>query len=110
MPHEPDRRNRRTIDGVLVAGAAFVIGLGAVIAEPAPAEDEEVEQALVTLLGWAPAVWRAAVLGNRTCARGLGTAEACRPKCCRDAYQRSRREQLVRSEAEQRRVAGAYRF
>lgn len=63
MPHEPGRRNRRTIDGVLMAGGAFVFGLGAVIAESAPAADEEVEQALVTLLGWAPAVWRAAVLG-----------------------------------------------
>jgi glycosyltransferase 2 family protein len=63
MPHEPGRRNRRTIDGVLLAGGAFFVGLGAVIAESASAEDEEVEQALVILLGWAPVVWRAAVLG-----------------------------------------------
>ena len=53
MRHEPGRRNRRTIDAVLLAGAAFVVVLGAVIAESASAEDEQVEQALVTLLGWA---------------------------------------------------------
>ena len=38
---------------MLLAGAAFVVVLGAVIAESASAEDEQVEQALVTLLGWA---------------------------------------------------------
>jgi uncharacterized membrane protein YbhN (UPF0104 family)/tRNA A-37 threonylcarbamoyl transferase component Bud32 len=62
MPAEPGRRNRRTIDAVLLAVGAFVVGLGAVIAESASAEDEDVEQALVTVLGWAPAVWRAALL------------------------------------------------
>ena len=41
----------------------FVVGLGAVIAESASAEDEEVEQALVTVLGWAPALWRVVLLG-----------------------------------------------
>lgn len=54
MPHAPGRRNRRTIDGVLLAGGAFVFGLGAVVVESASAEDEEVGQALVTSLGWAP--------------------------------------------------------
>ena len=63
LPHEPGRRNRRTIDAVLLAAGAFVVGLAAVIAESASAEEVELEQALVTVLGWAPAVWRAAVLG-----------------------------------------------
>jgi uncharacterized membrane protein YbhN (UPF0104 family)/tRNA A-37 threonylcarbamoyl transferase component Bud32 len=58
---EPGRRNRRTIDGVLLAVGALVVGLGAVIAESASAEDEDVEQALVTVLGWAPALWRVAL-------------------------------------------------
>jgi glycosyltransferase 2 family protein len=62
-PAEPGRRNRRTIDGVLLAVGAFVVGLGAVVAEEASAEDLAVERALVTLLGWAPAFWRIALLG-----------------------------------------------
>jgi uncharacterized membrane protein YbhN (UPF0104 family)/tRNA A-37 threonylcarbamoyl transferase component Bud32 len=62
-PAEAGRRNRRTIDAVLLAVGAIVVGLGAVISESAPAQDKEVEQALVTVLGWAPAVWRAALLG-----------------------------------------------
>jgi glycosyltransferase 2 family protein len=48
---------------VLLAAAAPVVALGAVIAESASAEDESVEQALVTVLGWAPGVWRAALVG-----------------------------------------------
>jgi glycosyltransferase 2 family protein len=60
---EPGRRNRRTIDAVLLALGAFLVGLAAVLAESAAAEDEEVGQALVTVLGWAPAVWRAALVG-----------------------------------------------
>jgi uncharacterized membrane protein YbhN (UPF0104 family)/tRNA A-37 threonylcarbamoyl transferase component Bud32 len=61
-PAEPGRRNRRSIDGVLLALGALVVGLAAVIAESASAQDEDVEQAVVTLLGWAPAVWRIALL------------------------------------------------
>ena len=60
---EPGRRNRRTIDAVLLALGAVLVGLGAVIAESAAADDEDVGQALVTVLGWAPAVWRAALVG-----------------------------------------------
>jgi glycosyltransferase 2 family protein len=55
---EPGRRNRRTIDGVLLAAGAIVIGLAAVIASSAPAQDEDVAQALVTVLGWAEVLWR----------------------------------------------------
>ena len=48
---------------MLLALGAFLVGLGAVIAESASADDEDVGQALVTVLGWAPAVWRAALVG-----------------------------------------------
>jgi uncharacterized membrane protein YbhN (UPF0104 family)/tRNA A-37 threonylcarbamoyl transferase component Bud32 len=61
---ETGRRNRRTIDAVLVAAGAFVVGLAAVIAESASAEDERVGRAVVAVLGWAPAVWRVALLGT----------------------------------------------
>jgi hypothetical protein len=60
---EPGRRNRRSIDGVLLAAGALVVGLGAVIAETAPTEDDDVAQALVTVLGWAPALWRIGLVG-----------------------------------------------
>ena len=60
---EPGRRNRRTIDAFLLGGGALVVGLGAVIATSAEAEDSDVGQALVTVLGWAPAIWRTALLG-----------------------------------------------
>jgi uncharacterized membrane protein YbhN (UPF0104 family)/tRNA A-37 threonylcarbamoyl transferase component Bud32 len=55
---EPGRRNRRTIDSVVLAAAAIVLGLSAVIASQAPGNDEDVAQALETVLGWAGAVWR----------------------------------------------------
>jgi hypothetical protein len=55
---EPGRRNRRTIDGVVLAAGATVTGLAAVIASSAPAEDEDVAQALITVLGWAEVLWR----------------------------------------------------
>jgi glycosyltransferase 2 family protein len=62
VPDEPGRRNRRTIDGVLVAVAAVLVGLEAVVARSAPATDEEIGQAVATLLGWAPGLWRAVVV------------------------------------------------
>jgi hypothetical protein len=55
---EPGRRNRRTIDGVVLEAGAIVTGLAAVIASSAPAEDEDVAQALITVLGWAEVLWR----------------------------------------------------
>jgi glycosyltransferase 2 family protein len=61
---EPGRRNRRTIDGVLVAIAAVLAGLAGVVARSAPAVDEETGQAVATVLGWAPGLWRAALLGT----------------------------------------------
>ena len=55
---EPGRRNRRTIDSVLLAAASLLVGLSAVIASSAPGHDEDVAQALATVLGWAGAMWR----------------------------------------------------
>ena len=55
---EPGRRNRRTIDSVLLVAASLLVGLSAVIASSAPGHDEDVAQALATVLGWAGAVWR----------------------------------------------------
>jgi uncharacterized membrane protein YbhN (UPF0104 family)/tRNA A-37 threonylcarbamoyl transferase component Bud32 len=55
---EPGRRNRRTIDSVFLAAASLLVGLSAVIASSAPEHDEDVAQALGTVLGWAGAVWR----------------------------------------------------
>jgi uncharacterized membrane protein YbhN (UPF0104 family)/tRNA A-37 threonylcarbamoyl transferase component Bud32 len=60
---EPGRRNRRTIDSVFLLGAAVVIGLSAVIASSAEAQDRDVAQALITVFGWAGALWRAAYFG-----------------------------------------------
>ena len=64
MPAEPGRRNRRTIDGVLVAGAAILAGLAAVVARSAPGVDEEIGEAVATVLGWAPGFWRAVLLAT----------------------------------------------
>jgi uncharacterized membrane protein YbhN (UPF0104 family)/tRNA A-37 threonylcarbamoyl transferase component Bud32 len=55
---EPSRRNRRTVDSLVLATAALVIGLSAVIASAAPKHDEAVAHALTTVLGWAGGFWR----------------------------------------------------
>jgi glycosyltransferase 2 family protein len=55
---EPGRRNRRTIDGLLLAWAAVVIGLTAAVASNASEEDSAVADALHTVLGWADSFWR----------------------------------------------------
>ena len=60
---EPGRRNRRTIDSAFLLLAAIVIGLSAVIASSAPAQDRDVGQALTTVFGWAGALWRTAFFG-----------------------------------------------
>ena len=57
-PAEPGRRNRRTVDGVLLGAAAIVVGLTAVIARSEPVHDEAVAQALMTVLAWADPLWR----------------------------------------------------
>jgi uncharacterized membrane protein YbhN (UPF0104 family)/tRNA A-37 threonylcarbamoyl transferase component Bud32 len=63
-PAERGRRNRRTIDGVLVAITAILAGLAVVAARSAREVDEEVGRAVAMVLGWAPGFWRAAVLGS----------------------------------------------
>jgi uncharacterized membrane protein YbhN (UPF0104 family)/tRNA A-37 threonylcarbamoyl transferase component Bud32 len=65
--HEAGRRNRRTVDGLLLGSMVLLTSLAATIAHSAPSEDQAVGQALVTVLGWAESVCRAAVL----CALGL---------------------------------------
>ncbi len=60
---EPGRRNRRTIDSVLLMAAAIVVGLSAATASSARGHDEDVAEALTTVLGWAGALWRAAFFG-----------------------------------------------
>ena len=57
---EPGRRNRRTIDSVLLFWAAIVVGLSAAVAASAPAQDRRVAQALRTVFDWAGAFWRVA--------------------------------------------------
>jgi glycosyltransferase 2 family protein len=57
---EHGRRNRRTIDGVLLAGGAIVLGLAAAVASAAKTQDDQVAQALVTVFSWADGFWRAA--------------------------------------------------
>ncbi len=57
------RRNRRTIDAVLLAAGALITGLAAVLAASAPETDEAVAEALTTILGWAEPFWRIAFLG-----------------------------------------------
>jgi uncharacterized protein (TIRG00374 family) len=67
---EPGRRNRRTIDSVFLAAAALVVGLSAVIASSARDHDEEIAQALATVLGWAAPFWRTVFV----CGLGLALA------------------------------------
>jgi glycosyltransferase 2 family protein len=55
---EAGRRNRRTIDGVLLAAGAIVLGLAAAAASQAEVQDEQVGKAIVTVLGWADPLWR----------------------------------------------------
>ena len=60
---EPGRRNRRLIDAASLLLAAIVIGLTAVVASSAKRRDEDVAQALQTVLAWADSLWRLAFVG-----------------------------------------------
>jgi glycosyltransferase 2 family protein len=62
-PIEPGRRNRRTIDGVLLGVGALLLGLAGELAASAPAIDRDIADALTTIFGWANAVWRTVFLG-----------------------------------------------
>ena len=55
---EAGRRNRRTIDGVLLGAGAIVLGLAAAAASQAEIQDEQVARSIVTVLGWADPLWR----------------------------------------------------
>lgn len=55
---EPGRRNRRTIDSVVLAAGALFVGLSAVITSQASEQDRAVGHALRTVLGWAGGAWR----------------------------------------------------
>jgi glycosyltransferase 2 family protein len=59
-PYERGRRNRRTIDGVLLAVAAAATGLAAAAAYAAPAQDNQVAKNVIAVLGWAEPLWRTA--------------------------------------------------
>ena len=60
---ERGRRNRRTIDAVLLVVSAIIAGLTAVVARSAAEHDADVAQALVAVLGWADSLWRVAFVG-----------------------------------------------
>jgi hypothetical protein len=53
-------RNRRTIDAIALLLASLVRGLAAALARSASDVDAEIVEALASLLGWAPSLWRAA--------------------------------------------------
>ena len=55
---ESGRRNRRPLDAFVLAFAVLLLTLAAIVETSAPAHDADVAEALTTLLGWAPAVWR----------------------------------------------------
>jgi uncharacterized membrane protein YbhN (UPF0104 family)/tRNA A-37 threonylcarbamoyl transferase component Bud32 len=60
---EPGRRNRRTVDSIVLFWAAIVLGLSAAIGSSAQGNDADVAAALVTLFEWAGALWRLAFIG-----------------------------------------------
>jgi uncharacterized membrane protein YbhN (UPF0104 family)/tRNA A-37 threonylcarbamoyl transferase component Bud32 len=57
---ELGRRNRRPVDTVVLIAGAGVVALSTVIVSSAPKQDHEVAHALMTILGWAGGIWRAA--------------------------------------------------
>ncbi len=59
-PYERGRRNRRTIDGVVLAVASVATGLAAAAGYAAPAQDKQAASSVTTVLGWAEALWRTA--------------------------------------------------
>ena len=64
VSYEQGRRNRRTSDGVLLGTVAVLTGAAAVTSSGAPAEDADLGEALVTVLGWADGLWRAVVVAT----------------------------------------------
>jgi len=62
VDYEQGRRNRRTSDGVVLATMAVLTAAAAAISNGAPGEDADLGGAVVTVLGWAPALWRTVVV------------------------------------------------
>ena len=62
VSYEQGRRNRRTSDGVLLATMVVLTGAAAAISNGAPAKDADLGEAIVTVLGWAHALWRTIVV------------------------------------------------
>jgi hypothetical protein len=60
---EEGRRNRRTIDAIVLAVAVLLAGAAAAVATSAPEQDEDLARGLITVLGWAAALWRTAFVG-----------------------------------------------
>jgi glycosyltransferase 2 family protein len=60
---EPGRKNRRTLDAAFLLLAAIMIALTAVVASSAERQDEDMGQALQTVLTWADSVWRITFVG-----------------------------------------------
>src|SRR5262245_37491342 len=77
-PGGSGRRNRRTVDGVALAVGAVITGLAAVIGSSAREQDEEVGRAIVTVLGWAEALWRVALIVALGLAFTVGAAAVAR--------------------------------
>ncbi len=61
-PYERGRRNRRTIDGVVLAVASVATGLAAAAGYAAPAQDKQAARSAIAVLGWAEALWRTAFI------------------------------------------------
>jgi uncharacterized membrane protein YbhN (UPF0104 family)/tRNA A-37 threonylcarbamoyl transferase component Bud32 len=57
-PAEPWRRNRRTVDVSFLVLAALITGLSAAVARSAPEVDADIADALASVFGWAPNLWR----------------------------------------------------
>jgi glycosyltransferase 2 family protein len=61
---EPGRRNRRTSDATVLVGTSVLTAMTAVVANSAPGDDAEIADAVASLLGWAPYLWRGLFLGT----------------------------------------------
>ena len=61
---EAGRRNRRTIDAVLLGVGAVLTGLAGVVAAQAVESDEDIAAALTVVLGWAGPLWRTVFLAS----------------------------------------------
>jgi glycosyltransferase 2 family protein len=64
VAYEEGRRNRRTLDAVLLTTTVFVTGAAAAVANAAPLRDAQFGGAVVTLLGWGEAAWRTVVVAT----------------------------------------------